>query len=238
MSSARGDDVEDAASSKSKVVLYVKAGKDTESLGDCPFSHKVHMALRAKQLEEDLELDIVKINTTDKPGWFLELNPRGTVPVLQYNKTLVCDSTDALNALDELFPPPLLRAEKDSPLYATASSAVAAVFPAFAKYLKCGADSELAAHKESLDAALTPLDEHLQTAKTDFLCGPSITALDCDLAPKLYHVTVAAAHYRAYQVPPQLGALKEYMQRVFNSEPFLRSKYDPEEIIWGWSKFF
>ena len=57
-------------------VLYCKQGPAAGSLGDCPFTHKAHLALRAKGFSPTLAM----IDMTNKPTWFLDINPDGTAP--------------------------------------------------------------------------------------------------------------------------------------------------------------
>jgi len=219
---------------KEEVVLYVKAGQDGKSLGDCPFSHKVNMALRMKDLDGNT-LRVEPVNMQDKPEWFLKLSSKGSVPVLQMDEIVVADSEEALNKLDERFSPAVMPAPGAS---SDAERVVSQVFPAFVEYLKCDDDSDLPNKKDALNSALAAVNSHLASSAQPYMCGDAMSSLDCNLAPKLYHIQVAAAHYRQYEIPRELDALLAYMQRVFASDAFQRSAYSPDEVIWGWSKFF
>ncbi|OQR78516.1 glutathione S-transferase omega-1-like [Tropilaelaps mercedesae] len=59
------------------------------SMRFCPWSARCRLALLAKNVPHD----IVNINLRRQPDWFMELNPAGTVPVLELsNGTIVIDS--------------------------------------------------------------------------------------------------------------------------------------------------
>lgn len=92
---------------QARFLLYVKAGQDGISVGDCPFSHRVAMV--AKMAIKPQLLEIVPVNTTEKPESFLKLNPEGKVPVLvdreQGNK-VVADSGEIAKYLNDVSPNP------------------------------------------------------------------------------------------------------------------------------------
>ncbi|CAH0729777.1 unnamed protein product, partial [Brenthis ino] len=82
------------------------------------YSQKVLMALYEKNIEfEPLVIDITK--GEQYSPWFLEINPRGEIPVLKVNDTVIPDSTRILDYL-ELYldqeTTPLLEVSEDSKL--------------------------------------------------------------------------------------------------------------------------
>jgi len=68
----------------------------------CPFSHRVRIMLRLKAIDfSETEIDL----STPRPSWFMELNPRGTTPVLEHKDKVLFESSAAINEyLDEVFP--------------------------------------------------------------------------------------------------------------------------------------
>ena len=74
-----------------------------------------------------------------------------------------------------------------------------------------------------------------------FMGGGSVIGLvDCALAPKLFHLRVAAAHFKAppFVVDPALyPALARYMAGIFQHPAFLQSVVPDETVIWGWGTY-
>lgn len=80
----------------------------------CPFAQKVWCALEASQTPYEME-EISLYGAGGKPGWFMKLNPRGTVPVLVANggasvypdSDIVLDQFEAGNLLGNapIYPP-------------------------------------------------------------------------------------------------------------------------------------
>ena len=60
------------------MTLYVKAGPDGKSLGDCPFAHYVRMVLEVKGLEYELKPSV----QDTKPSWLIEYYD-GKMPALR-----------------------------------------------------------------------------------------------------------------------------------------------------------
>lgn len=47
--------------------------------------------------------EVVNINLQNKPEWFLNLNPQGTVPTVQYNDKIIYNSLVASEWIDNTF---------------------------------------------------------------------------------------------------------------------------------------
>ncbi|KAI3859364.1 hypothetical protein MKX03_010849 [Papaver bracteatum] len=59
--------------------ICVKAAAGApDLLGDCPFCQRVLLTLEENKVPYQMHL----IDTSNKPQWFLEVNPEGKVPVL------------------------------------------------------------------------------------------------------------------------------------------------------------
>lgn len=73
------------------------------SFAACPYAQRTWIALHHKGAAFDLDF----IDLSNKPGWFLELNPRGKVPVLVVDHDTVLYESMLLNLfVDELIPEP------------------------------------------------------------------------------------------------------------------------------------
>ncbi|KAF9888574.1 hypothetical protein FE257_008506 [Aspergillus nanangensis] len=82
-----------------KIVLY------TNRL--CPWAHRAHIAL--KELGLDFEEVTIDLDTPREP-WYLEINPRGLVPTLSYNGTIIPESAIVTQLLADAHPSHLLPA--------------------------------------------------------------------------------------------------------------------------------
>ncbi|KAL2832677.1 thioredoxin-like protein [Aspergillus pseudoustus] len=80
-----------------KIILY------TSHL--CPWAHRAHIALKELGLEyEEVIIDL------DRPRdpWYLEINPRGLVPTISYNGTIIPESAIVTQLLADAHPSHLL----------------------------------------------------------------------------------------------------------------------------------
>ncbi|KAG5146684.1 hypothetical protein JHK84_032227 [Glycine max] len=107
--------------------IAVKASVTTPNrLGDCPFCQRVLLTLEEKHLPYDPKL----VDLTNKPEWFLKVNPDGKVPVIKFDEKWVPDSDIITQTLEEKYPsPPLLT----PPEKATAGSKIFSTFIGFLK---------------------------------------------------------------------------------------------------------
>ncbi|XP_042240875.1 pyrimidodiazepine synthase-like [Homarus americanus] len=74
----------------------------------CPYAQRTHLVLAAKNIKHE----VVYVNLKTKPDWLFEKNPRGKVPILEYNGRLLSESLVTCDYLDEAYPnPPLYPAD-------------------------------------------------------------------------------------------------------------------------------
>ncbi|GMY08645.1 glutathione S-transferase DHAR2-like [Fagus crenata] len=193
-----------------------------EVLGDCPFSQRALLTLEEKKIPHKVHL----INLTEKPQWFLEVNPEGKVPVVKIDDKWVSDSDVIVEKLEEKYPEPSLATP---PEFASVGSKI---FVAFVKFLKSKDPSD--GSEQALLDELKALDEHLK-AHGPYIAGEKITAVDLSLAPKLYHLDVALGHFKKWSVPESLTHFHKYKELLFSRESFQKTKADKEHVIAGWA---
>lgn len=74
------------------------------SMRFCPFAHRILLVLTAK----DIPYHVFNINLTEKPEWYLKLNPNGKVPAIQItghpNEPVLIESMIIAEYLDEKYP--------------------------------------------------------------------------------------------------------------------------------------
>jgi len=213
------------------MTLYLKAGPDQVSVGDCPFAHFVRMVLEEKGLEYDLKPSVQET----KPKWLIE-HYEGKMPALRHKKEAYVESDVIAEYLDFFFPDPPLKS-RDVAATAAAEQAVEGFFPAVSKYLKHtpDGDAEDAELKANLEESLGKLDKHLKTTG-HYLLGDQVTLLDCSLTPKLYHMKCGLEAFKdnAINVPEQFPAVQAYMDAMFARESFQKTIYPKETVAWGW----
>ena len=70
----------------------------------CPYSRKVRLLLR----EKNLAAELVEIEPWQGDDAFFRMNPAAEVPVLEDGRRIVCDSTAIAEYLDEAYPEPAM----------------------------------------------------------------------------------------------------------------------------------
>ena len=65
----------------------------------CPFSHKLKLVLAAK----DIEHETVNIHLAKKPVWLFDKHPKGKVPLLEINGTVLAESEVLAEFVDTMF---------------------------------------------------------------------------------------------------------------------------------------
>ncbi|KAL2539915.1 Glutathione S-transferase DHAR2 [Abeliophyllum distichum] len=204
------------------VELCVKAAAGApEILGDCPFCQRVLLTLEEKKVPYKMHL----INLSDKPQWFLEVNPEGKVPLMKFDEKWIADSDVIVGIIEEKYPNPSLYPPPE------VSSVGSKIFPSFVKFLKSKDPGD--GSEQALLDELKALNEHLK-AKGPYVAGENICAVDLSLAPKLYHLEVALGHFKGWTVPESLSYFHNYVKLLFSRESFQKTKAEKEYVIAGW----
>jgi len=219
------------------MTLYVKAGPDGTSVGDCPFAHYVRMVLHEKQLEYDL----YPCTPEMKPSWLIETYG-GSMPALRHRRECYVESDIIAQYLDFFFQEPPLSLSKKK--MAAAKQSIEGFFPAVAKYLKHTVqDDHEMELKNQLGLVLDTLETYLgnEERQGPYLAdtGNEFTLLDCSLAPKLYHLSVGLKEFKpnaGMDLATQYPKIHGYFETVSQRESFQKSMYPQETILWGWTQ--
>lgn len=219
-----------AAVKPERTTLYTKAGPDGKSLGDCPFSHSVQMALRLK----NVDYDVVPCVQETKPQWLID-EVGGKMPCLCHGGVPHVETSEILSWIDAEFPEPSLA------LPAKVSDNVRAcfgIFPAIAQYTKNTDSSQDEDLKLTLQFKLASLRAYLGQMTDGFLFGSEPTLLDCELLTKLYILEHATAHYKRFNLLafPRGDEVREYYERGSALAAFTAGAYPAEVCIWGWGQ--
>ena len=169
------------------------------------------------------------INLSNKPDWFLTINPKGGVPVLKVEDQVLTDSSDIVSYASQ---------HSKQHLFISSGTTIpgSGIFRAFVEYLKSSSAAEEAVCREKLEYELSLLNHHLASAGTKYICGSNLSPADFDMAPKLYHIQVAGKALKKFEIPSRFSSLLNYMQSVKSSEVWKQTEYPPEYIIQGWKQ--
>eukprot|EP00210_Caulerpa_lentillifera_P008722 g8320.t1 len=74
---------------------------------NCPYAHRVWLTL----LEKEISHELVHVDLSSKPSWFLKINPRGLVPALCYNSKRTVESLQICRFIEESMEGPKLMPE-------------------------------------------------------------------------------------------------------------------------------
>ena len=154
----------------------------------CPFAQRAWIALSAKKVP----FELVEVDLYDKPAWFLNLNPKGLVPVLVVDGNPVTESEDIIDFIDKMEPnvgsltPSVTDAES---LIATFRGLVNKEVGSAAKELVIGGkNNPNPAAEKKLAKALIALDALIQKNDGPLLCGKAISRADISAFPYLLRV--------------------------------------------------
>ncbi|KAM4693348.1 chloride intracellular channel protein 5 isoform 1-T1 [Discoglossus pictus] len=212
------------------IELFVKAGSDGESIGNCPFSQRLFMILWLK----GVVFNVTTVDLKRKPADLHNLAPGTHPPFLTYNGELKTDINKIEEFLEESLAPP--RYPKLAAKHRESNSAGIDIFSKFSAYIKNTKQQDNAALEKGLTKALKKLDVYLNTPLTEeidansreeekvsrrkFLDGDEFTLADCNLLPKLHVVKVVAKKYRNYEIPAEMTGLWRYLKNAYARDEF------------------
>ncbi|XP_041109291.1 chloride intracellular channel protein 5b isoform X3 [Polyodon spathula] len=223
-----------------EIELFVKAGSDGESIGNCPFSQRLFMILWLK----GVVFNVTTIDLKRKPTDLHNLAPGTHPPFLTFNGEVKTDINKIEEFLEEVLAPPkypkLAAKQRESN---TAGNDIFAKFSAFIKNTKPEANEAL---EKALSKALRKLDSYLNTVLPEeidadsaeemnvsnrkFLDGDELTLADCNLLPKLHIVKIVAKTYRNYEIPSDMTGVWRYLQNAYARDEFTNTCAADKEI--------
>lgn len=213
--------------------LFIKSGPNGV-VGDCPFSQKANLALQFRNVEYNVGL----IDLSNKPEWFWNINEAGTTPVLLDGTHAIADSDEIVDHADTIGSKNVVLDRENDPNWDKAFDAVSPIFGCLVRFLKNKDEAEEGKVNQALSDALLSLNSFLESIDGPYLLGDEVCALDCNLAPKLKHASVAPRHYKAFEFPNECTAVLEYLDRFEQLDEWKATCCTNDVIVWGWSKFF
>lgn len=229
------------------MILYLKAGEDGTSVGDCPFGQQIRMVLE----EKNIPYQVKPCTQETKPNWLVDYYD-GQLPALRHKKECYIESNIIVSYLDYFFPSTKTdtienKKESKSNLEDAEENALVGFFPSIARYLK---DDET---NENNDETLEVLKENLDNLENHFkdLCDDNenkwcyldgsqtkFSNVDCRIIPQLYHLLVASKEFKENGQPnleEDYPFIYRYLQQSMTRDSFVNTKYAEETIIWGWN---
>ncbi|XP_052355604.1 chloride intracellular channel protein 5-like isoform X25 [Oncorhynchus keta] len=213
-----------------EISLYVKAGSDGESIGNCPFSQRLFMILWLK----GVIFNVTTVDLKRKPADLQDLAPGTNPPFVTFNGEVKVDVNKIEEFLEEKLTPP--RYPKLATNHPESNTAGIDVFSKFSAYIKNprkdtndGLEKALLKSLRRLDEYLrTPLPEEIDANSTEdpqestrcFLDGPDLTLADCNLLPKLHIIKVVARKYRGFEIPVEMAGVWRYLNHAYKREEF------------------
>jgi len=185
----------------------------------CPQSHRVRMVLA----EKGITVEIIDVDSSQKPEDLIDLNPYNTVPTLVDRELVLYDPHTIVEYLDERFPhPPLMPVDPVS--RARTRLALFRIEHDWYELIPAleskGEKTASKARKELRDSLTSSAE--VFAAKPYFL-SDEFSLVDASIVPVLWRLM----RYRI-ELPRQARPVMEYAERMFNRESFQASLTEAE----------
>ncbi len=208
------------------LVVNRRSGMTLFSDPCCSQSHRTRIVLA----EKDITVDIIDIDSGNKPEDLLDVNPYNSVPTLIDRELVLYDASVIMEYLDERFPhPPLMPIDPVS-----RSKSRLALFHIEKDWYASLSDL-CSENLEAANAARKILQESLLAAVDVFKAKPyflsdEFSLVDCSVAPILWRLPSFGIKLGTSAKP-----ILEYAERVFD-QPSFRSSLSKEEVeMWSGS---
>ncbi|XP_034873598.1 chloride intracellular channel protein 6 [Mirounga leonina] len=227
------------------ITLFVKAGYDGESIGNCPFSQRLFMILWLK----GVIFNVTTVDLKRKPADLQNLAPGTNPPFMTFDGEVKTDVNKIEEFLEEkLAPPRYPKLGTQHPDSNFAGNDVFAKFSAFIKNTKKDANE---IYEKNLLKALKKLDNYLNSPLPDeidaystedvavsgrkFLDGDELTLADCNLLPKLHIIKIVAKRYRDFEFPSEMTGIWRYLNNAYARDEFTNTCPADQEIEHAYS---
>ncbi|XP_024895337.1 chloride intracellular channel protein 6 [Pteropus alecto] len=227
------------------ITLFVKAGYDGESIGNCPFSQRLFMILWLK----GVIFNVTTVDLKRKPADLQNLAPGTNPPFMTFDGEVQTDVNKIEEFLEEKLAPP--RYPKLGTQYPESNSAGNDVFAKFSAFIKNTKKDVNEVYEKNLLKALKKLDNYLNSPLPDevdaysteevavsgrkFLDGDELTLADCNLLPKLHIIKIVAKRYRDFEFPPDMTGIWRYLHNAYARDEFTNTCPADQEIEHAYS---
>jgi len=189
------------------------------SSANCPQSHRVRMVLA----EKGITVEIIDVDSSQKPEDLIDLNPYNTVPTLVDRELVLYDPHTIMEYLDERFPhPPLMPVDPVSRARARlALFRIEQDWYGLVPALESKGEKTVNKARKDLRDSLTSSAE-VFAAKPYFL-SDEFSLVDASIVPILWRLM----RYRI-ELPRQARPVLDYAERMFSRESFQGSLSEAE----------
>jgi stringent starvation protein A len=189
------------------------------SSANCPQSHRVRMVLA----EKGITVEIIDVDSSQKPEDLIDLNPYNTVPTLVDRELVLYDPHTIMEYLDERFPhPPLMPVDPVSRARARlALFRIEQDWYGLVPALESKGEKTVNKARKDLRDSLTSSAE-VFAAKPYFL-SDEFSLVDASIVPILWRLM----RYRI-ELPRQARPVLDYAERMFSRESFQGSLSETE----------
>ncbi|KAM7133816.1 chloride intracellular channel protein 6 isoform 2-T2 [Molossus nigricans] len=241
-----GEAPEDGAAGREHdITLFVKAGCDGESIGNCPFSQRLFMILWLK----GVIFNVTTVDLKRKPSDLQNLAPGTNPPFMTFDGEVKTDVNKIEEFLEETLAPP--RYPKLGTQHPESNSAGNDVFAKFSAFIKNTKKDANEMYEKNLLRALKKLDQYLNSPLPEemdadsaedvagsgrkFLDGDELTLADCNLLPKLHIIKIVAKRYRDFEFPPEMTGIWRYLNNAYARDEFTNTCPADQEIEHAYS---
>ncbi|XP_006153982.1 chloride intracellular channel protein 6 [Tupaia chinensis] len=227
------------------ITLFVKAGYDGESIGNCPFSQRLFMILWLK----GVIFNVTTVDLKRKPADLQDLAPGTNPPFMTFDGEVKTDVNKIEEFLEEKLAPP--RYPKLGTQHPESNSAGNDVFAKFSAFIKNTKKDANEIYEKNLLRALKKLDNYLNSPLPDeidaystedvtvsgrkFLDGDELTLADCNLLPKLHIIKIVAKKYRDFEFPSEMTGVWRYLNNAYARDEFTNTCPADQEIEHAYS---
>ncbi|KAM4018932.1 chloride intracellular channel protein 1 [Anomaloglossus baeobatrachus] len=218
-------------SEQADVELFVKAGSDGQTIGNCPFSQRLFMVLWLK----GVTFNVTTVDMKRKLEILTCIAPGAQPPFLLFQGEVRTDTNKIEEFLEETLAPP--KYPKLAAKCPESNTAGLDVFAKFSAYIKNPNPNQNQALEKGLLKALKILDSYLNAPLPEeidensaedetvshrkFLDGDELTLADCNLLPKLHIVQVVCEKYRGFKIPEEFSGIHRYLTNAYKREEFV-----------------
>uniref|UniRef100_A0A8D1WM28 Chloride intracellular channel protein n=1 Tax=Sus scrofa TaxID=9823 RepID=A0A8D1WM28_PIG len=236
---------EGAPGQEHDITLFVKAGCDGESIGNCPFSQRLFMILWLK----GVIFNVTTVDLKRKPADLQNLAPGTNPPFMTFDGEVKTDVNKIEEFLEEKLAPP--RYPKLGTQHPESNSAGNDVFAKFSAFIKNTKKDANEIYERNLLKALKKLDTYLNSPLPDeidaysteevavsgrkFLDGDELTLADCNLLPKLHIIKIVAKRYRDFEFPSEMTGIWRYLNNAYARDEFTNTCPADQEIEHAYS---